>query len=129
MAKSKNAKTEPKKFEDLQLRKIRVLFKRSILNSILKVILMEHSGFRTLKSIKNINRLFNSLEDSVYNSSDELKSYIWAIRYCSKKWLDGLLEPTMIAEGATREAEYDQLKGNIINSCFTDNNFLTEWPL
>lgn len=132
MAKSTTSgKPKPKstsmiKFEDLQLRKIQVFFKRSILKSIMKILTMEHTGFRTIKTVKNINRLFNNIDESLYSKHEELMGYIWCIKYFSKKWLDGFIVVDLIAEGAKREPDYDNIKAGIIDSCLKDPVIVTE---
>lgn len=125
MAGKKLEKNLPK-LEDLQLRKINVFFKRSILKSILKILTMEHSGFRTVKTVKNINRLFTSLDTKMYDKNEELKSFIWCIEFFSKKWLDGIVNIDLIEEGAKRQTDYDDMKGKIITECRNDKNIISE---
>lgn len=125
MAKQSNQKAEITKVNDIQLKKISVFFKRSILKSILKILLMEHSGFRTIKSVKNINRLFNNIDEKLYENNVELKSYIWCILFFSKKWLDGIVNVEILTEGCKLEKEYDNVKENIINNCINDKTIVT----
>ena len=76
---AKSKKKELTKIQDVKLNKIGVFFKRSILNQVMKILTMEHSGFRTYKSVKNINRLFTNIDLDKYKNSPELRSYIWCI--------------------------------------------------
>jgi replicative DNA helicase len=113
------------KTDDLKIDKISVFFKRSILKSILKILSMEHTGFRTFKSVKNINRLFTNIDMEKYKNSQELVSYIWCINYISKQWLAGIVDIGIIAEGAKRSPEYDNIKENIITTCMEDPNIIS----
>lgn len=113
------------KIEDVKMDKIKVFFKRSVLKSVLKILTMEHSGFRTYKSVKNINKLFSSIDLSKYKNNKELESYIWAINYFSRQWVDGVTTPDIIAEMAKRQPDYDNIKENIINTCISDPNIIT----
>ena len=63
---TKSKKTELTKVKDMKTGKIGVFFKRSILKSIVKILVMEHGGFRTFKSMKNINRLFANIDMDKY---------------------------------------------------------------
>ncbi len=127
MAASTNSKksNELTKIQDVKMDKIKVFFKRSILKSVLKILTMEHSGFRTYKSVKNINKLFSTIDLSKYKNNKELESYIWAIDYFSKQWVDGVTTPDIIAEMAKRQPDYDNVKEGIINSCINDPNIIT----
>ena len=78
MAKKKNEIT---KTNDVKLDKISVFFRRPVLKNILKILTMEHAGFRTFKSVKNINKLFNNIDLEKYKGKPELESYIWCIKY------------------------------------------------
>lgn len=124
MAKTQKQKSFPKP-QDIKLDKISVFFKRSILKNIMKILTMEHAGFRTFKSVKNINKLFTNIDMNKYKSNQELESYIWCINYFSKKWLDGYVTPDLIAEIAKREPDYDNIKDDIINSCMKDPNIIS----
>ena len=126
MAKNtKQKSTELTKFNDVRPDKIGVFFKKSILKSIVKILTMEHGGFRTFKSLKNINRLFTNIDISKYKNNHELESYIWCINYISKQWLDGMVSIDIILEMAKRQPEYDNIKGDIITSCINDPNIIT----
>lgn len=125
-AKPKSKNNASLKFEDLQLRKIQVFFKRSTLKTIMKILTMKHAGFRSVKTVKNINRLFNSLDESLYKQQEELMAYLWCIRYFSKKYLDGFIDVDLIAEGAKREPDYDNVKAGIIDSCLKDAAIVSE---
>ena len=113
------------KISDLHVDKIRVLFKRSILKSIVKLLVMEHAGFRTFKAVKNINRLFTNIDLSKYKKNKELESYIWCINYISKQWLSGIVTIDLIIEGAKRQPEFDNIKEEIISSCVNDPNIIS----
>lgn len=124
---AKNDKSKAKslpKTQDVNMNKIGVFFRRPVLKAVLKILTMEHSGFRTLKSVKNINRLFTNIDMGKYKSSPELESYIWAIKYFSKEWLSGVIDPGTIAEMARRQPDYDNVKGDIITSCINDPNII-----
>lgn len=122
---SKTKSKELTKINEIKIDKISVFFKRSILKSIVKILTMEHSGFRTFKSVKNINRLFTNIDLSKYKKSPELESYIWCINFISKKWLDGIVNVDLIAEGAKRSNDYDNIKENIITTCMNDKNIIS----
>ena len=125
MAGKKKSNTELTKPKEIQLDKISVFFRRSILKSIMKILTMEHGGFRTFKAVKNINRLFTSIDLSKYKDKPELTAYIWCICYVSKQWLDGVTTPDLIAEMAKNHPEYDNIKGDIITSCMNDKNIIS----
>ena len=125
MAKTtKNKKPELTKVADVKTGKIGVFFKRSILKSIVKILTMEHNGFRTFKSVKNINRLFSNIDMSKYSNNHELLSYIWCINYISKQWLNGVVSIDIIFEMAKRQPDYDNIKGDIITTCMNDPNII-----
>ena len=124
-----NKTTKPKnlqlaKIQELKLDKINVFFKRPILRDIMKILTMEQKGYRTFKTVKNINRLFNDLDMSRYRNNAELESYVWCIRFMSKQWLDGITDPDLIAEGAKRQPEYDNIKEEIITRSMNDPEFI-----
>lgn len=122
------AKVKPKtltKPQDVKMDKIGVFFRRPTLKSIMKILTMEYGGFRSFKSVKNINRLFNNLDMSKYKSNPELESYIWCIKYFSKEWLNGVITPDTIRQMAERQPEYDSVKGDIINACMGDPNIIS----
>lgn len=126
MAKStKQKKTDLTKTSDIKMDKIKVFFRRPVLNSIMKILTMEHSGFRTFKSMKNINRLFTNIDMTKYQNNQELMSYIWCINYISKQWLEGVVTVDTIAEMAKRQPDYDNIKEEIINTCMNDTNIIT----
>lgn len=125
MAKQSKTKSELKKVKDVKLDKISVFFKRPILKNIMKILTMEHSGFRTFKGVKNINTLFNNIDIEKYSKNQDLLSYIWCIKFISKKWLDGYVTPDLIVEIAKRDPEYDNVKGDIISTCINDDNIIS----
>ena len=122
MAKKKNEIT---KTNDVKLDKISVFFRRPVLKNILKILTMEHAGFRTFKSVKNINKLFNNIDLEKYKGKPELESYIWCIKYVSKQWLDGIVTPDIIAEMAKNNPEYDNIKGEILSQSISDNTIIS----
>jgi len=125
MAKQNKKKSELTKIKDINTGKIGVFFKKSILKSIVKILTMEHAGFRTFKSVKNINRLFSNIDTTKYQNNHELLSYIWCINYISKQWLSGVIDPEIIVEMAKRQPDYDNIKGDIITTCMNDPNIIT----
>lgn len=112
------------KVNDIKMDKIKFFFRRSILKDVMRILTMEHSGFRTLKSVKNINKLFTSLDLQKYANNEELKSYIWCICFISKQWLTGITNIELIAEGAKRQPEYDITKEKIINTALADKTVM-----
>lgn len=124
MAKNTKSK-EITKMKDVKIDKIKVFFKRSILKDILKILTMEHSGFRSFKAVKNINKLFANIDISKYSNNEELKSYIWCISFISKQWLEGITNIELIAEGAKRQPDFDNIKGNIIENSINDKSIMT----
>lgn len=126
MAKNTKAKKkELPKIQEININKISVFYKKSVLRSILKILTMEHSGFRTFKAVKNINKLFNNLDLSKYQNNQELLSYIWAIKYVSKQWLAGVVNVDIIVEMAKKQPDYDNIKDEIITSCINDENIIS----
>lgn len=126
MAKSnKQKKNELTKTSDIRMDKIGIFFKRSVLKQIMKILTMEHSGFRTFKSVKNINKLFNNIDLNKYKNNEELVSYIWCIKYISKQWLDGVVNIDLIIEMAKNQQDFDNIKENIIISCINDPNIIS----
>lgn len=125
MAVSKKKSKELTKIQDIRMDKIKVFFKRSILKDVMKILTMEHAGFRTFKTVKNINKLFTSIDLLKYSNNEELKSYIWCICFISKQWLSGITNIELIAEGAKRQSEYDNIKEKIINDSLADKNPIT----
>lgn len=123
--KSTTKKNQLTKSEDIRLDKISVFFKRPILKNIVKMLTMEHAGYRSFKAVKNINTLFNNLDVSKYKNNIELEAYLWCIKFISKKWLDGYVTPDLIAEVAKRDPEYDNVKEEIITACMNDKNVVT----
>lgn len=126
MSKIAKGKNEISKIDNIQVQKISVFFKRSILKSIMKILLMEHSGYRTIKSVKNINRVFSNIDLELYNKSAELAAYVWCITNISKKWLEGLVNIDLIVEWCKRSTEFDNIKENIIQSCLDDPQIISE---
>lgn len=117
---TKKAKGQSNSIKDTQLNKIGVFFKKSILRSILKILIMESSTFRNYKPIKNINKLFSHIDLNKYNKNEELMAYIWWILYISKQWLEGVEDPEIIIEMGKRQAEFDNIKDEVITSCIND---------
>lgn len=126
MAKNtKQKKNGITKTSDIKMDKISVFFRRSVLKSIVKILTMEHNGFRTFKSVKNINKLFNNIDLKKYQSNQELMSYIWCIKYISKQWLEGVVNIDIIAEMAKKQPDYDNIKEEIISTCMNDPNIIS----
>lgn len=113
------------KANDIKLDKISVFFKKSILKSILKILTMEHGGFRTFKTVKNINRLFANLDMSKYRTNPEMEAYIWCINYMSKQWLEGIVSPDIAFEVMKKDPNYTNVIGDIVTSCMNDPNIIT----
>lgn len=122
---SKKKITTLPKTNEIKFDKISVFYKRPILKSILKILTMEHSGFRTFKSVKNINRLFANLDLKKYQNHQELLSFIWCISYISKEWLSGVVSPDIIIEMAKRQPDFDNIKNSVIEECINDPNIIT----
>ena len=120
----KNDKKLPK-VNEINLTKIPYVFRKSILIQILKILCMEHGGFRTFKAIKNINRLFANIDMSKYRSNPELETYIWCISYMSKQWLDGIVSPDLAFEMMKNDPNYTNVAGDIISACMSDPNIIT----
>ena len=113
------------KIENVYDNKISVFFKKSILKSILSILTMKHPGFRTMKAVKNINRLFTNLDLSKYQSSKELLAYVWCITHISKEWLDGIVDIDLIFEKLKREKDFDNIKGEIISNSIDSKEVVT----
>jgi KaiC/GvpD/RAD55 family RecA-like ATPase len=113
MAKKTTTKTLPK-FQEIDLKKIKVFYRRSILESIMNILLMEQSGFRTYKSMKNLNRLFNSMDMTPYKSTPESYAYIWCIKAVSAQWLNGLTHRDLVIEAVKRQEGVDNIREGIL---------------
>lgn len=122
---TKVKKTDLTKVTEIRMDKIGVFFRRPVLKRIVKILTMEHSGFRTFKSVKNINKLFTNIDLSKYQNNQELMSYIWCINYISKQWLEGVVTVDTIAEMAKRQPEYDNIKEEIISTCMNDPDIIS----
>lgn len=120
--KKKNSLT---KINEIKLDKISAFFKRSILKQITKILLMEHAGYRTFKSVKNINRLFTNIDMKRYVGKPELEAYIWVICFVSKQWLDGITTPDVIAEMAKNRPEYNSTIGDIFDQAMDNKEIIT----
>lgn len=121
----KSKKTDLTKTNDVAMDKIGVFLRRPTLKSIVKILTMEHSGFRTFKAVKNINKLFTNIDMKKYQNNEELMSYIWTINYISKQWLDGIVTVDLIAEMAKKQPEYNNIKEEIITTCMNDPNIIS----
>ena len=64
--KNNKQKNQITKIGDIKLDKINIFFKKSILKNIMKLLTMEHGGYRSFKSVKNINTLFNNIDMNKY---------------------------------------------------------------
>lgn len=122
---TKVKKTDLTKVTEIRMDKIGVFFRRPVLKRIVKILTMKHSGFRTFKSVKNINKLFTNIDLSKYQNNQELMSYIWCINYISKQWLEGVVTVDTIAEMAKRQPEYDNIKEEIISTCMNDPDIIS----
>ena len=126
MSKISKKKNELSTLEEVKIKNIGVYFKIPILKKILKILTMEHGGYRTLKSMKNINKLFTHIDLKQYKSNTEALAYIWCICYISKQWLGGINDPEIIIEIAKGHPEYDELKGELMRKCADDKNIILE---
>ncbi|MDE7346497.1 MAG: hypothetical protein K2N48_07130, partial [Muribaculaceae bacterium] len=71
--------------------KIAIFFRRAVMVDVMKILTMHSGMYRSFKSVKNINRLFTSLDLTKYKNRPELESYIWWIGFFSKQWLEGVV--------------------------------------
>lgn len=106
---------------EVQPDKIRVFFKRSILQRILDLLIMKHDGFRTVKAVKNIYRLFCAIDQDKYKKDAEMLAMIWSIRYIAKQWLAGVVTIDLIFELAKRDPEFDGIKDKVISESIKSN--------
>lgn len=118
-------KKELTKTENVKLGKISVFFRKSILKNILKIMTMEHGGFRNFKSVKNINRLFANIDMAKYASNSEACAYIWCIAFMSKQWLDGIATPDIAVEMAKKQLDAPPLAADILTQSLEDKNEVT----
>ena len=125
MPKMSKKKENLPKVNDIKLDKISVVFRKSILKSILKILTMEHGGFRTFKTVKNINRLFANLDMSKYKTNPELESYVWCISFMSKQWLDGIVSPDIAFELMKKDPNYTNVIGDIVLNAMNDPQQVT----
>lgn len=122
---TKKKPPELTKTDQIKFDKIKHFFSRSVLNNVLKILTMEHSGFRTVKAVKNINRVFTDLEHVEYKKNKELEAYLWAIKFFSRQWINGVVDPGLILEGAKRNPEWDNIKESIITASMKDKNIIS----
>ena len=125
MSKDKK-KNELPKLDEIKIKNIGVYFKIPILKKILKILTMDHGGYRTLKSMKTINKLFSNIDLKQYKNNTEALAYIWCIQYISKQWLGGITDPEIIIEIAKGNPDYDNLKGDLMQKCASDSNIILE---
>lgn len=104
--------------------KINIVFKKSILKSILQILLMEHQCFRNYKIIKNINYLFSNLNLTKYKTNPDLLAYIWCIKFVSGQWLSGILNPDLIIESARRSGDCNEAKEELMTKAANSNEVL-----
>lgn len=123
--KSKANTTALTKTQDIKMDKISVFFRRPTLKNVVKILTMEHGGFRSFKAVKNINKLFTNIDMAKYKGNPELEAYIWCIKYFSKQWLSGITTPDQIADMAKHQPEYDNIKEDIITTCMNDLNIIS----
>lgn len=123
--KSKANTTALTKTQDIKMDKIGVFFRRPTLKNVVKILTMEHGGFRSFKAVKNINKLFTNIDMAKYKGNPELEAYIWCIKYFSKQWLSGITTPDQIADMAKHQPEYDNIKEDIITTCMNDPNIIS----
>lgn len=121
----KEIKKSLPKFENIEISKIKVFFKRSILETIMNILLMEHSSFRSYKTIKNFNRLFTNIDESLYVRSAELTSYIWCIKMITKKWIDGITNRDLVIEAIQRDKDFDNIKKEIIDKHYNNQDVVS----
>ena len=97
-----------------KIEKICVVFKKSVLKSILQILMMEHPGFRNYKIIKNINILFTNLNLDKYKYNPDLLNYIWCIKNASQQWINGILNPDLIYEAIRLDPDFNDSKDQIL---------------
>ena len=111
--------------DSYKLKKIGVVFRRSFLQGIMKILTMNSDMYRSFKAVKNINKVFSNLDMDLYKKDPELEAYIWCINYYSSEWLKGVMTPELIAEMATRNSGCDSLRRNIIEEALNDSELIT----
>ena len=109
-----NTKKSVLSFKDIKLQKIKIRLDLTTLNSILAFIYKD-SVLRTRKVLSNIYKLFNSLDESMYEDNPELSSTIWVIR----KTLHARLYQDLVNEHFLKtycldQLDCDELKKRII---------------
>lgn len=109
----------------LKIEKINIVFKKSILKSILQILMMEHPGFRNYKIIKNMNLLFNNLNLDKYKHNPDLLNYIWCIKFVSEKWLNGILNPDLIYEASRLDPDFNDSKDQLLQFAMTTTDVLS----
>ena len=108
-----------------KIEKINIVFKKSVLKSILQILMMEHPGFRNYKIIKNINILFTNLNLDKYKYNPDLLNYIWCIKLVSKQWLDGILNPDLIYEALRLNQDFNDSKDQILKFAMTTSEVIS----
>jgi len=125
MARVGKKNKELTKVKDIKLGKISVFMRKSILKSILRIMTMEHGGFRNFKSVKNINRLFANLDMGKYATNQEAIAYIWDIAFMSKQWLAGIATPDIAVELAKKQQDAPPMAVDILCKSLDDKNDIT----
>lgn len=114
LKKKKDGNVTP--IEEIKMQKLKIFFKRPMLKLVLKVLTMEHGGYRNIKTLRNINRLFTHIDLGKYKSDPELRAYVWSICKLSKLWLDGVITPEIAIELMQTDPEWNELTQIAIKS-------------
>lgn len=100
----------------IKLKKIKLKMDITMLDSILAFIYKD-SVLRTRKSLNNTYKLFNMLDDSIYDSNEELKARIWAItKSLEARLIHGFENSTMVKQFCKEHPESTQLTDYLIDN-------------
>lgn len=95
---------------DIKLKPLKIKFDITTLNMIISF-LYKDSVLRTRKTLSNINKLFNNLDESLYEGDELLKARIWIIRKTLYSTLfDGFENSDNMKQYCLDDIECDELK-------------------
>ena len=100
----------------IKLTKIKLKMDINLLDCILAFI-YKKSVLRTRKSLLHTYKLFNNLDDSIFEENPAIKSRVWVIRKSLEAMLDHELEnPAMVKEYCQSHEEADPLTDEVVEN-------------
>lgn len=112
-------KTEIKKtlsIKDIKLKPLKIKFDITTLNMIISFIYKD-SVLRTRKTLSNIYKLFNNLDESIYENDQVLLARIWIIKKTLYgKLIDGFENDDNLKQYCLDDIECDDFKSSTLNN-------------